>query len=133
MPDTYLGHPIMKVKIIIIITICAFVCSCAEEKPTYYTETEETTETVTCPLCNGSGCHMCNYSSSVYVPVEVEKSYEKKGSNVSFRGSKKSYYAECVHCACKLYVPISGGDSYCANCANHGHLNSLRTSHVLRH
>ena len=109
------------------------ILSCTEEKTMYYTETEETTETVTCPLCNGRGCHMCNYSSSVYIPVEVEKSYEKKGSNITFRGTKKSYYAECVHCPCKLYVPTSGGDSYCANCANLEHPKSLRTSHVLRH
>lgn len=52
--------------------------------------------------------------------------------NPSFK-ARQSYYAECVHCKCDLYEPISAGNSYCKNCAKNGHYQSLKVSHVVRY
>lgn len=119
------------IRIFFILTTFIIVSSC-EEKSTYYTETEEGVDNFTCPFCNGYGCYLCS-NGSVYSVVEIERTYEKKGSNVSFRGSKTAYYAECSHCSCKLYIPISGGDSYCATCLANNHTHSLKSAHVKRY
>lgn len=127
----------MKKKICYLYTIIAFLAlitlsSCVEEKPSYYSETEERIGSFSCPFCNGYGCYMCS-NGIVYSIVEIEKTYEKKGTNVSFRGSKTTFYAECPHCRCQLYIPISKGDSYCATCAAYNHIHSLKSEHVKRY
>lgn len=119
-------------KIMCCITVCLFL-SCGNGSASYHTETSQNVENVTCPKCYGHGCNLCGYDGVVYIPVTVENVYEKKRSNVSFKSSKKKYYAECSHCKCDLYVPISSGDSYCANCANNGHYKSLRGAHFERY
>ena len=121
-------------RVFIILMISVSLSSCAEESTSYFTETNESIESFMCPLCNGIGCVLCSYRGSVYIPVEIEKTYEKKGSNVSFKRSHEAYYAECSHnCGCKLYVPSAAGNSYCATCANLGHAKSLGSSHIKRY
>lgn len=74
-----------------------------------------------CTACSGYKrvvCSTCLGKGVVYSPT--------------FR-SKQSYYAECVHCNCKLYNPYSTANSYCKTCAGYGHTKSLSSSHVKRY
>ena len=46
--------------------------------------------------------------------------------------SKQAYYAECAHCKCKLYIPFSAANSYCATCHTYK-CKSTFTSHYKRY
>lgn len=97
--------------------------SCEEEAKTY-TYDNETTERVTCPVCNGYGCNLCAQSGNgtVWVPVEEHITETRKGSTVTFRGKTKTVYGHCNNprCECKKYVPKSEGNPACASCAFYG-------------
>lgn len=111
-------------KVINILWVSLLVCltSC-EEKSKEYTYENETTERVTCPICNGYGCNLCAQSGngSVWIPVEEHITEIRKGSNVTFRGKTKTVYGYCNSgCGCKAYVPKGGGNEACASCAFYG-------------
>lgn len=77
-----------------------------------------------CPNCHGSGV----------VIVTVPNPDYKPGSNGPSFKNKQPYAAECSHKSheCKLYIPVSKADSYCANCKRTGH-NCLKSDHVKRY
>ena len=71
-------------KVINILWMSLLVCltSC-EEKSKEYTYENETTERITCPICNGYGCNLCAQSGNgtVWIPVEEHITEIRKGSN----------------------------------------------------
>ena len=114
-----------------------------------------------CGTCNGSGGMTCRYcGGNGYVVGSVWNPYIGCYQNIqtvcsacqgyrrvycttcggngwvaspSFQG-KQAYYAECSHnCGCKLYNPISAGNSYCATCAAKNCGKRTYTAHVRRY
>lgn len=76
-----------------------------------------------CGTCNGYGVLICSNCGGQGIV---------NSDNSSFHG-RTAYYAECSHDhGCKLYVPTSAGDSYCATCRNNGH-KCLKSAHVKRY
>ena len=81
-------------KVISILWVSLLVCSTScEEKSKEYTYENETTERITCPICNGYGCNLCVQSGNgtVWIPVEEHITEIRKGSNVTFRGKTKTF------------------------------------------
>ena len=74
--------------------VCSISC---EEKSKEYTYENETTERITCPICNGYGCNLCAQSENgtVWVPMEEHITEIRKGLNVTFRGKNKTVYGYC--------------------------------------
>lgn len=111
-----------NLKILIISATSLFITSC-EEKTSRYSYDDETTERITCPVCNGTGCPLCYQSGdgTVWRPVEEHITETRKGSDVVFRGKTTTVYGRCNSgCGCRAYVPVSSGNSACASCSYYG-------------
>lgn len=112
----------MKLENLLIMALAVCLVSC-EEETKEYDYVNETTERITCPICNGFGCALCSQSGdgTVWRPVEEQITEKRKGSNVVFRSKTTTVYGYCNSgCGCKAYVPVSSGNVSCASCAFYG-------------